>query len=105
MKFNINKEMVRKGLKVGGTIGKAIIIEGIKGVLLKSATKAITTSFEEGFEGVKKLTVEDYVGNKKKKTVKILGITKSDGTEVEESDVAAALEFKDELEKAMSEKQ
>lgn len=69
MKININKETIKTAGVIAGKIGKAIVIEGIKGVLLKTATKAITTSFEGGLEGVKQLTVDDYIGRKKKRNV------------------------------------
>lgn len=65
MKFNIDKETIKGGLRIAGKIGKAVVIEGVKGVLLKSAAKAITTSFDGGLEGVKNLTIDDYLGKKK----------------------------------------
>ena len=64
--ININKETIKTAGIVAGKIGKAIVIEGIKGVLLKSAHKAITTSFEGGMDGVKQLGIDDYLGKKKK---------------------------------------
>lgn len=67
MKITFNKEMVKTVGVAAGKIGKAIVIEGIKGVLLKSVTNTITTSFDKGIEGVKKMTIDDYVGRKKKK--------------------------------------
>jgi hypothetical protein len=76
MKFNINNEMVKKVGVVAGKLGKAIVIEGIKGVLLKSVTNTITTSFESGLSGVKKMTIDDYVGRKKKKLIDIPKIEK-----------------------------
>lgn len=70
-KFNIDKEMVKTVGAAAGKIGKAIVIEGIKGVLLKSVTNVITNSFEGGIEGVKNMTVDDYVGRKKKKLIEM----------------------------------
>lgn len=66
MVFSINKETMKSAGKIAGKIGKAIVIEGIKGVILKSATKAITTSLDSGIEGIKQLTIDDYIGSKKK---------------------------------------
>lgn len=65
MKITFNKEMVKKLGAGSWTVGKAIIWEGVKGVLLKSAANVITTSFDSGLSGVKKMTVNDYVGKKK----------------------------------------
>lgn len=71
MKLPINNEMAKK-FGVGAIkVGKAIVWEGIKGVLLKSVTNAITTSFDSGIEGVKKMTIDDYVGKKKKKLIEV----------------------------------
>jgi hypothetical protein len=57
----------KKVLKKTGVVAGAIVIEGIKGVAIKTATNTITTALDSGMEGVKKLTIEDYVGRGKKK--------------------------------------
>lgn len=69
--FTIDKEMVKTVAKGAGTVGKAVIIEGVKGVLLKSVANTITTSFDGGIEGVKKMTLDDIVGRKKKKLIEL----------------------------------
>lgn len=81
-KFNIDKEMVKTVGVAAGKIGKAIIIEGIKGVLLKSAANAINTSFESGVDGIKKMTIDDFVGRKKKKLVELKNVIVEDEVEV-----------------------
>ena len=54
-------------LKKTGVVAGAIVVEGIKGVAIKGATKAITTSIDGGISGVKNLTLEEWVGKKKKR--------------------------------------
>jgi hypothetical protein len=68
MKFNVNvtKEDLKGYGKVAGRVGKAIVVEGTKALVLKSAAKVITASFEDGLTGVKKLTVDDVIGKSKK---------------------------------------
>lgn len=94
--FNVDNKMVKTGLSAAGKIGKAIVIEGIKGVLLKSATNIITTSFDSGMEGVKKMTIDDYVGKKKKKLIDIPKVeVKSIEAEVEVAAGAENVEKRD----------
>jgi hypothetical protein len=66
LKDIVKNDKVRATGAIVGKVGKAIVIEGVKGVLLKSAATVITTSFESGMTGVKKLTVDDYVVGKKR---------------------------------------
>lgn len=70
MKFNINidKDNMKVYGKTAGRIGKAIFIEGTKALVLKTAAAAITTSFEDGFGSVKKLKLDDVIGEEKSKT-------------------------------------
>jgi hypothetical protein len=72
MKLSINQEMLKGLGKAGLKIGKNIVMDGTKALLLKSATAAITTSFEEGFGGIKTLTLDDILAGKKKHTEKVL---------------------------------
>jgi hypothetical protein len=64
-------ETVKKVIKNTGVLAGAIVIEGIKGVAIKSATKGITTAIDGGVDGVKNLTLEDWVGRGKKKNKSI----------------------------------
>lgn len=72
MEFNINKDVLKGIGNVGLKLGKAIVIEGTKAVILNAAATAIKTSFDEGLDGVKNLTFDDYIEgkDKKKKSVK-----------------------------------
>jgi hypothetical protein len=71
MEFKVNKEMVKSIGSVAGKLGKTIVIEGFKAVLLNAAATTIKTSFDEGFAGVKNLTFDELLdGKDKKKTVK-----------------------------------
>lgn len=91
MKFNINEEQLKGLGKAGLRIGKSIVVEGTKAVLLKGTAAAINASFENGIDGVKNLTLDDVLKdtkeskkekkglfNRKKKVVEI---------EVEETEV------------------
>ncbi len=64
---NIDKEQLKDYGKVGLRIGKRIVIEGTKAVAIQAATRVIEVSFNDGFDGVKELTLDDYIGDKKKK--------------------------------------
>lgn len=73
MNFNINKEQLKGIGSIAGRIGKSIVIEGTKALILKGAAVAITTSFEEGLGGVKNITLDDVLdGKKKDRTAKSL---------------------------------
>lgn len=67
MKINITKEQVEGFGKAGLKIGKAIVFEGTKALALKGAAAVINTSFNEGFESVKDLTLDDIIDGKKGK--------------------------------------
>lgn len=86
MEFKVNKEMLMGGLTVAKKLGKAIVIEGTKAVVLNAAATAIKTSFDEGFEGVKNLTFDEYIEGKDKKKkakkVNIFGKKNKDEEEV-----------------------
>lgn len=88
----------KKVIKKTGVVAGAVVIEGIKGVAIKSATKAITTSIDGGMEGVKKLTLEDWVGRGKKKSIEIPSVkSKEEYTEYskkETKDNVIDVEFK-----------
>lgn len=70
IKMNIDKEQLKNIGNTGLRIGKAIVIEGTKAVVLKTAAKAITTSFEDGIGGVKKLKLDDVLGKQEEKQPK-----------------------------------
>lgn len=70
MKFTVNNEMLKSGLAVAGKLGKTIVIEGTKAVILNAAATTIKTSFDEGFAGVKNLTFDDLLDGKDKKKSK-----------------------------------
>lgn len=70
MNLNINKDVLKGIGSVGLKLGKTIVIEGTKAVVLNAAATAIKTSFEEGFDGVKNLTFDDYIDGKDKKKKK-----------------------------------
>lgn len=86
MKFS--KEQLKDIGNVGLKIGKAIVVEGTKAVILKGTAAVITTSFEEGLDGVKGLKLDDLLkGSKKGKTKKIFKKTEEVEVEVEEMEV------------------
>lgn len=67
MEIKFNKEMLKGGLTIAGKLGKTIVIEGTKAVILNAAATTIKTSFDEGFAGVKKLSFDDLIDGKDKK--------------------------------------
>lgn len=75
MELNINKEQLKGFGKVGLKIGKSIVVEGTKALALKGAAAVITTSFEEGFGGIKDIKLDDILEGKKKQKKKILSKT------------------------------
>ena len=64
---NINAEQLKGFGKIGLKIGKAIVVEGTKALVLKGAAVAITSSFEEGIDGLKDITLDDVIKGKKHK--------------------------------------
>ena len=77
MNLNINKDVLKGIGNVGLKLGKAIVIEGTKAVVLNAAATAIKTSFEEGFDGVKNLRFDDYIEGKKEKKLGKKGLFKA----------------------------
>lgn len=79
----INKENLKTFGKAAGKVGKSIVIEGVKGVAIKGAQNFITTSFDRGAEGVKSMTLDDYLGKKKSKLVISKSKSEEKGAKVE----------------------
>ena len=70
-KVTINKELVKGIGDKGLRLGKAVVVAGVKSLAVQTATKAITTGFDKGVDGVKEtLTFDAIVGAKKEKTEK-----------------------------------
>jgi hypothetical protein len=67
MEFKVNKDMLKGIGNVGLKLGKTIVIEGTKAVILNAAATTIKTSFDEGFAGVKDLTFDELLDGKDKK--------------------------------------
>ena len=67
MKITITEEQVKGLGKAGLRIGKAVIIEGTKALVLKGAATAITKGFENGFSSIKDITLDDVLGEEEKK--------------------------------------
>lgn len=74
MKFNITEEQLKGFGKVGLRVGKAIVVEGTKAVLLKGTAAAINASFENGIDGVKNLTLDDVLKDTKESKKKKKGL-------------------------------
>lgn len=95
MKINFNKEQAKAFGKGAGKVGKAIVIEGTKAVVLKTAAAVITQSFDEGFSKVKELSLDDMLkGGKKnnKEKKKLFSFKKKDKTEELAEEVGDATE-------------
>lgn len=63
MGININKEQVQAIGEVGLKVGKKIILEGTKAVLIKGAVAALETSFDNGLKGFKGMSLDRFLGN------------------------------------------
>lgn len=63
MNVKVNKETMVSLGNAGLKLGKHIFIEGSKAVALKAAARAINVGFEEGFDSVKKITLDDVVNS------------------------------------------
>ena len=59
--FKMDADLAKKIGKKAGQYSKLIVVEGIKAVALKGTAKVVTTAFDEGFEGVKKLSIEEDI--------------------------------------------
>ena len=66
MEFKVNKEQLKVLGKATLKVGKSIIIEGTKAVAVKSMTNVIMEGFDNGVDGVKKLSLDNVLGTKKK---------------------------------------
>lgn len=66
MKIELNTEMMKNVGNAGLKLGKHILIEGTKAVAIKAAAKAINVGFEEGFESVKHLSLDEVLESNKK---------------------------------------
>lgn len=104
MNFKFDKEMVMTGLNKAGQLSKVVVVEGIKAVALKGAAKMITTGFDEGLDGIKKLSFDEVTGieKKEKKPKKKLFSKKDEKVEVVEELLEEVVEetVEDKLEKA-----
>jgi hypothetical protein len=91
MNIKFDKELLKGIGNVSLKLGKTIVIEGTKAVILNAAATTIKTSFDEGFEGVKNLKFDDLLDgkDKKKKTKKsrLFAKVRNDKGEEEEIDV------------------
>lgn len=73
LKTFVNKETLATVGKGAGKIGKAIIKEGTQVVVLKATAAVISQSFDNGFDSVKSLSMDDVLaggkgkGDKKKR--------------------------------------
>lgn len=65
-----NKETWKKVGNVAYRFGKAVVVDGVKAQALKGAKVVITTGFEEGMEGIKKIGIDDVLGEEKVKEKK-----------------------------------
>lgn len=93
MKITLNKEQMVKIGMAGLKVGKAIIVEGTKAVVAKGTTKMIMEGFDNGIDGIKKMTLDDVIGKgteekseKVKKEKK--GLFKRDKKKVKEVEVS-----------------
>ena len=65
MKVNISKETLKTVGDASLRIGKRVLIEGSKAVILKGAVTTLEASFDKGVDGVKGLTLGKLLGEDK----------------------------------------
>lgn len=63
MKFNITKDQLKGIGTIGLKIGKSVVIEGTKAIILKGAMVSINTAFSG--ESIKSITLDDVLSGKK----------------------------------------
>ena len=68
--MKLSNEQLKSIGNVGLRIGKAIVVEGTKALVLKGAAAAITTGFEDGIDGIKRMTLDDILKDKKDESEK-----------------------------------
>jgi hypothetical protein len=71
----INRKVLGVAWKVTKTLGGAILIEGLKGVAWNGAANVlVSVASNKGFSGLKKMTLNEFVG---KDTPKVVSKVKS----------------------------
>lgn len=65
MEFKLDKDQLRKGGKIALRVGKAVVVEGVKALALKTAATTITGAFEG--KKVTEITLDDVIGKEKEK--------------------------------------
>lgn len=70
-------------------LGKVVVVKGTQAVVANGVAKALTTSFDEGLSGVKKLSFDDVIGYKKNDEPKKKGLFSKKN---KEDEIEAALE-------------
>lgn len=98
--MNVNKEQWKEIGNTGLRIGKFIVVEGTKALVLKTAAKAITTSFEDGIGGVKQIGLDDIIGKKKEDKPKKKWFGKKEDVVEELLEIAVENTVEDKLKKA-----
>lgn len=82
MKMNFNSEQLKGLGNVGLKIGKKILVEGTKAVVLNGAQAIILTSFENGVGGIKDLKLDEILNGKKKLAKTVFKKTEKEVVEV-----------------------
>ena len=89
MNINIDKEKMQQVGKTALKVGRQIIIQGTVSVAAKGVANGLEVGLNQGFDKVKKMDVDDFLGiknKKKRKTFKEI----VEGNEDEESKLQAA---------------
>ena len=72
MNINIDKEKMQQVGKTALKIGRQIIIQGTVSVAAKGVANGLEVGLNQGFDKVKKMDVDDFLGiSEKKKTKKV----------------------------------
>jgi len=68
--FNVDKEKLKVVGKTTVRIGKAIVIEGSKGLLKNALLTALDKSYKGGMSSIKDIRLDDVIGEEKPKLPK-----------------------------------
>lgn len=90
MNINIDKDKLADIGKAGLKIGKHIVIEGTIAVTAKGVTQVLRTGVEDGFDAVKQMDVDEFLGVKnqrRRKTIKeVVEVVEDEPVETQSDD-------------------
>ena len=83
----MNKDKLKDLGKVALKVGKQIVIEGTIAVTAKGAAQVLRVGLEDGFDSVKTMNVDQFLGTEEKEEKKAKKKKKEVKKEVKENDI------------------